>query len=102
VAAVRQIRADLCFIGACSLAAELGVGVFDCEEAALKRAMIEASGASVVAALADKLGTRAPFFVAEAGAIQHLIVESGTDKTRTAPFAAQGTIIHVAGAAAND
>jgi DeoR/GlpR family transcriptional regulator of sugar metabolism len=102
VAAVRQIRADLCFIGTCAVEVELGIGDCDAEEALLKRAIIEASASCVVAVLADKLGTRAPFFVAPASAIHHLVVESGTACERTAPLAALGMTIHTAGGAADD
>jgi DeoR/GlpR family transcriptional regulator of sugar metabolism len=102
VAGVRQIRADLCFIGTCAVEVELGIGACDAEEAMLKRAIVEASASCVVAVLADKLGTRAPFFVAPASAIHHLVVEAGTARERTAPLASSGVTIHEAGAAADD
>src|SRR4051794_13749554 len=41
---IRGMRADLCFVGACAVDARAGVATFDAEEAALKQAMVEASG----------------------------------------------------------
>ncbi len=99
---MRGVRADLYFIGTCAFDAELGLADFDCEEALLKRAMIEASVATAVVVLREKLGTRAPFLVAEAAAVRHLVVEHGSPENLTAPFAALGVNVHVAGAASDD
>jgi DeoR/GlpR family transcriptional regulator of sugar metabolism len=77
IEAVRSVRADLCVLGVCSLAAEIGVSVAGYEEAGLKRAM--AAGAREVAALltADKLGTAAPFLVGPTDLLHHIVTERG-------------------------
>ena len=56
---VQGLQADLCFVGACAVDARAGVAGFDAEEAALKQAMVEASGGVAVAATSEKLGTAA-------------------------------------------
>lgn len=99
---VRRIQADLCFVGACAVAAAVGVSAFDQEEAIVKEAMIQASAAVVAVATADKFETRAPFVVAPTSILTHLVVEKGTDPSLLAPFAAAGVAIHVAGEVAHD
>lgn len=79
---VQQIRADICFLGACAIDAIEGISVFDAEEAELKRAMVKSCAQIVVAMPTDKLTTIAPFFVAPASAADHLVVESDTPAGR--------------------
>jgi DeoR/GlpR family transcriptional regulator of sugar metabolism len=74
---IQQIRADLCFLGACALDPTEGIAAFDAEDAELKRAMVKASGLVAVALTSEKLMTAAPFMVAAASAIDYLIVEPG-------------------------
>lgn len=73
---VQQIRADLCFLGACAFDPEEGVAAFDAEDAELKRAMVNASGSIAIAATSEKLMTAAPFLVAPANAVDYLFVEA--------------------------
>ncbi len=79
---VQQIRADLCFLGACALDPAEGVAAFDSEDAELKRAMVQASGLVAIAMTSEKLMTAAPFVVAPASAIDYLIVESDLSADR--------------------
>jgi DeoR/GlpR family transcriptional regulator of sugar metabolism len=79
---VQQIRADLCFLGACALDPDEGVAAFDAEEAELKRAMVSASGLVAIAMTSEKLMTAAPFVVAPASAVDYLIVESDVPAER--------------------
>jgi DeoR/GlpR family transcriptional regulator of sugar metabolism len=73
---IQQLKADLCFLGACALDPAEGIAAFDAEDAELKRAMIKASGRVAIAMTSEKLMTSAPFIVAPASAIDYLIVES--------------------------
>jgi DeoR/GlpR family transcriptional regulator of sugar metabolism len=81
---VQQIRADLCFLGACALDPSEGIAAFDAEDAELKRAMIKASGLVTLAMTSDKLMTAAPFIVAPASALDYLIVEPDLSADRLA------------------
>lgn len=85
---VQQIRADLCFLGACAVDAQAGVAAFDAEDAELKRAMVEASGQIAIATTSEKLITAAPYSVAPTSAIDHLIVEADVSAERHAALAA--------------
>jgi DeoR/GlpR family transcriptional regulator of sugar metabolism len=73
---IQQIKADLCFLGACALDPVEGVAAFDAEDAELKRAMVKASGLVAIAMTSEKLMTAAPFVVAPASDVDYLIVEA--------------------------
>ncbi|MFT4065831.1 DeoR/GlpR family DNA-binding transcription regulator [Paraburkholderia sp.] len=85
---IQQIRADLCFLGACALDPEEGVAAFDAEDAELKRAMVKASGQIAIALTSEKLMTAAPFAVAPASAVDHLFVEADVPALRLASLEA--------------
>lgn len=73
---IQQIKADLCFLGACALDPDEGIAAFEAEDAELKRAMVKASGLVAIAMTSEKLMTAAPFVVAPASAVDYLIVEA--------------------------
>lgn len=97
---IQRVRADLCFPGACAVDASSGLWGFDSEEVLLKRAMVEASGETVVVATSDKLGTVATHRVAGIDEVQHLVVEHDVGRALRASFSAQGLTVHRADAAA--
>ena len=77
VDAFRTIRADICFLGICSLHPEVGISTVDMEESYVKQAMV--NGSNQVAALSslEKLGTASPYIVAPITALTDLITEKG-------------------------
>lgn len=75
VEALRGVRADLCFLGVCSLHPDAGISVPDLEEAYVKRAMIASAAEVVALASAEKLGTAAPYIVEPLHALTHLVTE---------------------------
>lgn len=81
---IQQIKADLCFLGACALDPDEGVAAFDAEEAEIKRAMVKASGQIAIAMTSEKLMTAAPFAVAAASAVDYLFVEADVPAGRLA------------------
>jgi DeoR/GlpR family transcriptional regulator of sugar metabolism len=89
VATLRDVRADVVFLGVCGLHPEIGISVEDAEEREGKRAMI--AGAAEVVGLADhdKLGTALPFVVAPLGDLTTLVTDA-TDETVLAPYRALG------------
>ncbi len=70
-----NIFADLFILGACGIDTALGVTALDASEAEVKRVMIAQSSLLTIAATTDKLGTVAPFKLADAARIDHLVVE---------------------------
>jgi len=91
---VQRVRADLCFPGACAIAADSGLWGFDSEEVLLKRAMIEASGETAIVVTSDKLGTVATHRVAPLEDVQHLVLEHNVDRAARAAFTARGVTVH--------
>lgn len=93
VAGLQAIRADLCVVGIMAIHPEVGLSVVDYEEAVTKRAMIEGAADVVAPALAQKLGTVAPFVVCPLGAVTHLITEEGVSDELLAPYQALGLTV---------
>jgi DeoR/GlpR family transcriptional regulator of sugar metabolism len=93
VDALRQVRADACVLGICSLHPELGVTATDQDEAHVKRAMVEASAEVIALATADKLRTASPWLVAPLADVTYLVTDAGEDLT--AEYAAAGvSVVH--------
>jgi DeoR/GlpR family transcriptional regulator of sugar metabolism len=86
VDALREIRADVVFLGVCGLHPEIGVTVEDIEERHVKAAMID--GAAEVFALADrdKLGTALPFVVAPMRSVTHLVTDADAAPDELTPY----------------
>lgn len=97
--AVNLIHADLFFVGACGLHGVIGITAFDPAEAEVKRAMAQQSTRLVVAATRDKIATIAPFQVAPAEAVDHLVVLHGAEPQTVETFERLGTSVHFAGSA---
>ncbi|TPI45904.1 DeoR/GlpR transcriptional regulator [Mesorhizobium sp. B2-9-1] len=96
LAAVAQLGADLFFLGSCGLDITRGVTAFDSAEAEVKRAMARNSAGIVIAVTNDKLATAAPYRVAEADAIRHLVVERSAPPATLADFQSRGVQVHFA------
>ncbi len=94
VDAIRAFRADACLIGLCSIDSAAGITAVGYEEAAVKRAMIEAAGAVIAVATHDKLGAVSPNVVAPAAALDHLVTDRPADPALAAALLACGVAIH--------
>jgi DeoR/GlpR family transcriptional regulator of sugar metabolism len=93
IEALRQVRADACVLGICSVDAEVGITTSHHEEAHVKRAMVAASAEVIALATADKLQTASPWVVAPVGDLTHLVTDA--DEDVTAPYAAAGvSVVH--------
>jgi DeoR/GlpR family transcriptional regulator of sugar metabolism len=92
IEAIRSVRPDVCVLGVASLHPEAGLTVPDSEEARVKRAMIEVSAQVIGLASAGKLGTIAPYVVAPASELTHLVTDS-TDDAALAWYQAEGISI---------
>ncbi len=92
-AALRDVRADICILGVLALHPEVGLSVLDYEEAAVKRAMMEASADVVAPAPLSKLGTVAPFVVAPASGLTHLVTEREAPDETVSSYRALGMTV---------
>ncbi|HSP78501.1 MAG TPA: DeoR/GlpR family DNA-binding transcription regulator [Myxococcaceae bacterium] len=86
VDALRQVRADLCLLGVCSLHPEVGITTTYAEEATTKRAMLDSAAETVAVLTADKLGTLSSFVVAPASRLGTLVTEASGTEARLQPF----------------
>jgi DeoR/GlpR family transcriptional regulator of sugar metabolism len=91
VDALRQVHADVCVLGICSLHPELGVTTSDHDEAHVKRAMVESAAEVIALATADKLRTAAPWVVAPLADVTHLVTDAAPDLTHD--YAAAGVSV---------
>jgi DeoR/GlpR family transcriptional regulator of sugar metabolism len=91
IAALQQVRADVCVLGICSLDTEIGITTAHHDEAHVKRAMVAASAEVIALATADKLQTASPWVVAPVGDLTHLVTDA--DAETTAPYAAAGVSV---------
>jgi DeoR/GlpR family transcriptional regulator of sugar metabolism len=91
VDALRQVRADACVLGICSLHPELGVTANHQDEAHVKRAMVEASAEVIALATADKINTASPWVVAPLADVTHLVTDAAEEQT--AGYAAAGVSV---------
>jgi DeoR/GlpR family transcriptional regulator of sugar metabolism len=93
VEALRMVRADICFLGVCSLHPEVGISVPELEEAHVKRAMIAGSAEVAALASAEKLGTAAPYIVGPLAELTHLVTERAVPEEALAPYRALGVTV---------
>ena len=91
---IRRIRADLCFPGVCALDPETGMWDLDSEEALVKRAMIESSGATALVVTTDKFGASGAHQVATIEQVDYLVVEHDIDPTLCATFEAKSVSVY--------
>jgi DeoR/GlpR family transcriptional regulator of sugar metabolism len=87
---LRQVRADVVFLGICGLHPEIGVTANDLEERHVKAAMIHGAAAVVALADHDKLGTAMAFVVAPLRQVTHLVTDAAADPDALAPYRALG------------
>lgn len=92
VESLGAIAADLCFLGACGLDPEFGLGADNVDEGAVKRAMRRSSNRGVVLTGAAKLGRRARHRVLACQEFDVLVTDGTPDQTE--PFHVAGLEVH--------
>jgi DeoR family fructose operon transcriptional repressor len=95
VTALHRLRVDVAFLGTNGLSVEHGLSTPDSDEAAVKRAMVEAARVVVCLTDSSKLGAEAPIRFAELGEVDVLVTDDGVGDTRDA-IAAAGVEVVVA------
>lgn len=90
VNAFKDVRADLCFLGVCSLHPDAGISIPDSEEVHVKRAMIASSDQVIALASADKLDTASHYIVGPLSCLHRLITEAGVSEDILEPYRLAG------------
>jgi DeoR/GlpR family transcriptional regulator of sugar metabolism len=87
---IARIRADIYFMGVTGVHPELGLTTGDAEEAAIKRAILQTSGETVVLTSPEKLGAASPFLVAPLSGASVLLTTESVPLEELAPYASAG------------
>ncbi|MEO6538304.1 MAG: DeoR/GlpR family DNA-binding transcription regulator [Ferruginibacter sp.] len=93
ISKIKQIKADLCFVGTNALDAEYGLTDNDWEVVQVKKAMIESSVKVVSLTIAEKINTRQRIQVCDLQAIDVLVTELPTDAELLQPYIKKGLIV---------
>jgi DeoR/GlpR family transcriptional regulator of sugar metabolism len=82
----RRLRADLCFLGVCSLHPEVGISDIHYEEVQVQREMIACAGEVVALASSDKMGTASPFVIGPLTDVNLIITDKRITPESLAPY----------------
>jgi len=96
VEAIRQVRADVYFMGVCSVHPEAGLSTGDFEEAGVKRALSAAAAETIVLASPEKLATASPYQVIPLDELSGLVTMASVPDAVLAPYRARGISVHLA------
>jgi DeoR/GlpR family transcriptional regulator of sugar metabolism len=84
-----NVRADLCFLGICSIHLEIGVTGHYYEECELKRSMVSAAEQVVALSTLEKIGTAEYYHICPAAAL-HTIITPEKDDAKLSKFRGAG------------
>ena len=90
IAKIRQVRADICFLGTNAIDAEHGISDSDWEVVQLKKAMIESCKKIVCLSIAEKVNTVQPIQVCSLKEIDTLITELDPGNPALKPYVDAG------------
>lgn len=84
--AIGRIRADLYFMGVCSVHPTAGLSTGNYEEAVIKRALCQASAETIVLASSEKVATASPYIVVPISDIAGLVVPRDVSQELLKPY----------------
>jgi DeoR/GlpR family transcriptional regulator of sugar metabolism len=90
ISKIRQIKADICFLGINAIDAVNGVTDNDWEIVQIKKAMIESARKVICLTIAEKINSHMPFHVCRVDELDMLITELPPDDPQLAPYRAKG------------
>ncbi|MGZ3861518.1 MAG: DeoR/GlpR family DNA-binding transcription regulator, partial [Flavisolibacter sp.] len=90
VSRIRQIKADICFMGINALNLENGVSDNDWDVVQIKKAMVESSQRLVCLTIAEKINSQQPIQVCELKKIDTLITELAPQDPVLEPYIRAG------------
>lgn len=90
VSQLKDIRANICFLGANGFSVEQGLSDIDWEIVQAKKAMIQSSKTIIVMCISEKLNSNRKFIVSSAEKIDYLITELPADSPILAPYREAG------------
>lgn len=93
IAKIKQVKADICFLGTNAIDPEMGITDNDWDVVQLKRAMIESSKKVVCLAIAEKINTSQPIRVCGIEDIDVLVTELSPDNEIFKPYKKAGVTV---------
>jgi len=90
ISRIRQLRADLCFLGINAINLDNGVSDNDWDVVQIKKAMIESSQKLVCLTIAEKINSQQPIQVCDSKKIDTLITELPSDDPVLEPYIKAG------------
>jgi DeoR/GlpR family transcriptional regulator of sugar metabolism len=93
IAKIRQIKADLCFLGINAIDVSHGITDNDWDVVQLKKAMIESSQKVICMTIAEKINSLQPIHVCDIGAIDILITELDPSDPVLEPYVKAGITV---------
>lgn len=90
VEAFRLVRADLCYLGICSIHPDAGITNIHYEETQVQRALISCAGEVIAPASSEKLGTAAPFLVGPISEINLIVTDQNVSTDTLRDYQAYG------------
>ena len=90
IAKIRQLKADICFLGTNAIDVQSGVTDNDWEVVQLKKAMIDSSQTVVCLTIAEKINSFQPIQICELSKIDILITELSPDDPLLKPYVDAG------------
>ena len=93
IAKIKQLKADICFLGTNAIDIQNGVTDNDWEVVQLKKAMIESSRKVVCLSIAEKINTYQPIQICELNKIDILITELPPDDPLLKPYEEAGIML---------
>lgn len=93
ISRIKELKVDLCILGVSAINLENGVSDNDWEVVQVKRAMIEASRKVICLTISEKINSRQPFQVCDAGRIDTLITELPPADALLEPYGRAGITV---------
>lgn len=90
ISKIKQINADICFLGINAIDAEMGLTDNDWDVVQVKKAMIEASKKVVVLTIAEKVSTQQKIKIADIDELDVMITESDPGESIFTPYKEKG------------
>jgi len=90
---IKEIRADLCFLGTNSIDVKAGITDLEWEVIEVKKAMIESSQKTVSLAISEKLDSIQRLKVCDISSVDYLITELQPTDARLIPYADNGVTV---------
>ena len=90
IARIREIKADICFLGVNAIDTEHGITDNDWEVVQVKKAMIESAQKVICLTIAEKINSVQPFHVCPVDKLDTLITELPPDDPLLEPYRRKG------------